>query len=243
MKRKTKRSASPELNGKSEKMVYYHLNGRYVGRRIGKVAPEDYREGANFEGLRKQQSEFGMASRYSKVLRQALGERQRLFQGPECSGRLTGVLRECLKRGEGATGQRVFSKQSLKGLEGFAFDQRYALGRHFSVVRAPAVKRHGEGLQLYFKAEDTIFGIRPPRATHLIWRLLLLSPVEYQDGYGVKYPEWHGQGRLFKYAAEGLREAWTEEVALPGLPEDIVRLWVIGHQSAGRAKGWMIHVS
>ncbi|HCQ16692.1 MAG TPA: hypothetical protein DIU20_10535, partial [Cryomorphaceae bacterium] len=91
MKRKLK-SGPHEMNGKMGDMVYYHLNGRYVSRRIGKIDKKRFREEAVFEDMRRQQSEFGLASQYGKVIRAGLGPYYRLFSGPECSGRLTGAL-------------------------------------------------------------------------------------------------------------------------------------------------------
>ncbi|HAD97840.1 MAG TPA: hypothetical protein DCG19_10570 [Cryomorphaceae bacterium] len=242
MKRKLK-SGPHEMNGKMGDMVYYHLNGRYVSRRIGKIDKKRFREEAVFEDMRRQQSEFGLASQYGKVIRAGLGPYYRLFSGPECSGRLTGALCRCLKEGEGKKGERIFSKSSLAGLAGFALNARkrgvFEWGSRWEFDRKHSRLYLGGKRGSWY--DPVLTGAQ---VEELVVGVVLLSPLIFKEGYDLLLREWHG--RSFFYAidpddVEGqdlLLEPEEKEV----LPEGLLAVGVMGFTYArGEAgRGWIV---
>lgn len=243
MKRKNKPSVF-EMSGKSGDMVYYHLDGQYVGRRYARVPLETYRNGENFANLRKQQSEFGLASQYGKTLRQALHPYLDIFKNADCAGRLTGALRQCLKEGNGMAGERVFSQASLGGLHHFPFDKKY-----------PYSKAFGNEFILRYEEDRVEVGLKPaglyypsymkPMPATIVVGVVLLSPVQFNAGYELLFPEYHGLGFLQEFGVEEVlnAESWNYAVPQnPEIPKGMLQVGMCGYLGEGGhgGRGWLV---
>lgn len=179
------------LNGRIGDLVFYKLDGKLVVRRIGRLSKRTYREASNFKSLRENQNEFGLSSQLAKVLRQAMHPYIDFWKVPTTSAILTGAFRKIVQQGEGVPGQRSFSSSRLDRLDGIGLDPdkaRLCIVKNMKLDPAKGEVylriSYGKIKKLFSKYDLPI---------QLIVGVIALSRVEYEKGYKVLYPQWHGR--------------------------------------------------
>lgn len=190
------------INGKLNDFVFYELDGKAILRRAGKVSKERYAHAPEFEELRQNQSEFGLASQLSKTVRQSLSAVLKQQTGGRCSGRLTGAFRKILQAGKGNKGQKGLEASHLRMLDGFPLDKH-----------KPRAACMISGIHLQLDHSRQVIEVNcihltcpeeEHATTHFVVGVVMLSEIVFDQGYQGIQPEWHGMNFFVNVSAKEL---------------------------------------
>ena len=224
------------LSGRIGDLVFYKLDGKLVVRRIGRLSKRTYREASNFKSLRENQSEFGLSSQLAKVLRQAMHPYIDFWKIPTTSAILTGAFRKIVQQGEGLHGQRSFLPTKLDMLDGIGLDPDKA---RLCIMKN--MKLNPSNGEVYLRIScgklKKLFS-KHGLPIRLIVGVIALCRVEYEKGYKVLYPQWHGRS-IFNTGK--VLDHWLEKGELrlkvgfgESMPEGVGLVGVFGVMDAGR---------
>lgn len=184
------------FNGRIGGLVFYRIDGKLVVRRIGRVTKRQYKQAPNFKTLRQNQTEFGLSSQLAKVLRQAMRPHIDFWKIPNTSAVLTGAFRKIVQEGESEPGRRSFMPANLAALDGIGLDLDRARLCVVKGMKLDAVKGEGYLRIGYGKLEKLFHKHALP--IKVVVGVIALSKVEYEEGYRVVYPQWHGKSAFNK---------------------------------------------
>ncbi len=94
-----------KLKGNLDGISFYQLAGKYVARRANGPDKQRILKDPRFQRTRENNGEFGGCATAAKAFRRTLGAVIAMAD-PRFSGRLTGIFRAIISRGEGIRGQR-----------------------------------------------------------------------------------------------------------------------------------------
>ncbi|MEM7552057.1 MAG: hypothetical protein AAF363_20405 [Bacteroidota bacterium] len=165
----------------------YRIKGidRDIIARKGGPTKQQIKESDSYQVLRKNQNEFGAASKLAKSIRNSFSSEVAKLCGSYVSGKLTALVRNTIKKSEGEKGKRpVLISGNKADLIGFDFDS----GKKFEeVFRARYHLKPGSQFGHFifhcstFIPEESI--IHPKGATHfkLYNHVVGLSDMKYQE--------------------------------------------------------------
>lgn len=219
------------VNGKLGDFVFYELAGEAVLRRAGKVSKARYAQSPEFEELRRNQSEFGLASKLAKTVRQSISTEMEEQTGSRISGRLTGVFRKILQAGVGQKGQRGLESENLWMLDGFPlnglkpFDGSLVCGKFLKLEEDRKVVR----------LTTSLAGPQgESAAAALVVGVVMLSEVLFDKEYKVIYPGWHGLSFFTDTAAEeAVWQGVSTEIKFKmedAIPGEVAVIGVVGRK-------------
>jgi hypothetical protein len=117
-------STAKESTNSERGFRVYKLPGveKTIVARKGGPTIEQIRSSDSYSTLRKNQLEFGVASKVSKQIRDSFPKDFRELFEPYVSAKLTAKLRKVIQKGAGETGRRPFHlSQNKKRIKGFSF--------------------------------------------------------------------------------------------------------------------------
>jgi hypothetical protein len=179
----------------------YRLPGidKPIIARKGGPSEEQVKNSAAYAKLRKNQLEFGIASKVSKLVRESLPSAFKEILDPYVSARLTACFRKIVQTADGETGKRPMQIRTHSGpIEGFSLGKGPRFG---DIFKAKFHLREGayRGQFIFhfpsFVPTDQIE--RPDHASHFrfLAHAITLSDQVFADneaGYRAVVPDEHG---------------------------------------------------
>lgn len=116
-----------KIKGLIDGMSFYEMNGKIVVRRSNPPTKEKIMKDKRFKRLAENMAEFGGGGKISKDIRQMFMPYSKLYADSYIHGRLTGLIRKIISKGQGKRGERSFELSKNKKMpEGFEFNKNKA---------------------------------------------------------------------------------------------------------------------
>jgi hypothetical protein len=188
-------SEEREITNQTKGYRVYQIKGldKTIVARKGGPSAQQVKSDKNYQQLRNNQKEFGVASMMSKVLRKSLSDSMMEICETYASGKLTAEFRNLTKLEEGKTGTRpmILSKHGYK-LCGFEFNPEAPYKKIFGAkYYVKAGSRRGQ-IILHFPSfiPEEAFS-RPEDATNfkIVARLIALSDFTFDPKQGTYRPK------------------------------------------------------
>ncbi|HSY61785.1 MAG TPA: hypothetical protein VK796_07905 [Cytophaga sp.] len=144
---------------------FYYCEGQLRMRQASGPSKKQIKTKASCRPIRNNNAEFGFASKISKSLRTRIGSGLTDFADSQISGRLTGMIRNIIKRGAGVAGARAFNPYMQAALlSGFECNRH----RTFQDVWKPAITctSTGNAYMLQTRVSPQVDIQAPADATH-----------------------------------------------------------------------------
>lgn len=183
--------AKVQVRGRIGDLLVYPLYEDNIVRKKSGVSKGRYRKDPAFSGMRRNQGEFGLASKLGKRLRWSMMPFIRHWTYRETSSDLTGYILGCIRQGSGPEGKHEFELANFAPREDVFLRQERVLlscGRPFRFDRQKAEVY----LRMTYGKLKKLFGTEP-LPLQIVLGLVAISEVHFEDTYCVVEPSWHGR--------------------------------------------------
>jgi len=164
-----KQEGMMKFTGKMGGLVFYEQNGKFFVKTPGGASKKKILSDPNFARTRENMQEFGASAALAKSFRNGFAGVSDLFRTSTLSGKVTGIMKNINRAGEGLRGARNFEIiKNKQFIEGFELNQKVPLKSvFFASSTLPEVNDERTAVDWTIPAFNAKNFIRPPKeATH-----------------------------------------------------------------------------
>lgn len=188
-----------KMSGFIDGLVFYERDGKFFVKRAGGADKNKILRSPNFARTRENMQEFGAAAEIGTAFRRGFAEIIELIRTTPLSGKVTGMMKNINRAGEGLRGARNFEiLKNKQFIEGFELNQKVPLKSvFFASSTLPEVNEDRTAVDWLIPAFNARNFIRPPKdATHaqLVLHTVVLSDYIFDPApskYRYVHPEFN----------------------------------------------------
>lgn len=185
-----------QIVGTINGVCYYKRNGEFISRKAVGPSKERIANDPAFKPVKQNNQEFGMASHFSKAIRQGLPSSIARCRDTHMASRMSGICRKIIQKGSGDKGEREANLHNCpEALIGFELNKHHPFSEAYLAIPQVSINQDRSRASISIeKSSPNQLRICPSSATHfqLTATLSLVPNYQWQpeiQQYQTDYPE------------------------------------------------------